>query len=176
MDENGVRRLLDSLRLRPAKCFTACMKITNDDTIDQIIKLNITKKLLEFFEVYQCSSMLHVVIARNIMWAFENHDMGNLARRAWLPSGLIPWLIDSWKSNPRAEESNKDQSRAGYMGHLIRIGTALKGYIDEVESDSYINKRSMSDLPSQDELTRLIYLLKKYLLLHIILNLYLVFH
>lgn len=136
---------LGSLRLKLAEFFVACMKGASQQTVNQIIKLGVPKKLLALFSKYQWNSMLHGVVTRSIVFALEGEDAGLASRTAWFGAGLIPWLIESWSRNTRAEGTSGG-SRAGYMGHLIRIGTALKGYIDETGDSLWADKPQESEI------------------------------
>lgn len=143
-DEAGYSKPLGSLRLQLAEFFVACMKKSAQSTVDQITSLGIPKKLLELFGKYQWSSMLHGVVTKSIVCSLNGDETSSPARVAWFQAGLIPWLIETWSRNATGEES-AIRSRAGYMGHLIRIGTALKGYIEESEENSY------ADMPDKNE-------------------------
>lgn len=145
-DSGGRLRPLGSLRLKLSEFFVACMKKASQGTVDQIIDLGVPKKLLELFSKYQWSSMLHGVVTKSVVSALEGEDVGRPARSAWFGAGLIPWLINSWNKNTQEESGGPVRTRAGYMGHLIRIGTSLKSYIDESKDDPKAN------LPPKDEL------------------------
>lgn len=147
LEETGRLRPLGSLRLKLAEFFAACMKKATQETVEQIIDLGVPKKLLELFSKYQWSSMLHHVVTKSIVAALEGEEIGRPARSAWFGAGLIPWLIESWSRNSKDEES-AIRTRAGYMGHLIRIGTALKAYIEENQEEDD------SDMPAQEELDK----------------------
>eukprot|EP00177_Eucheuma_denticulatum_P008734 GFKZ01015870.1.p1 GENE.GFKZ01015870.1~~GFKZ01015870.1.p1 ORF type:complete len:967 (-),score=186.65 GFKZ01015870.1:926-3826(-) len=147
IDAGGVRlRPLGSLRLKLAEFFVACMKKASQETVEHIIDLGVPKKLLELFSKYQWSSMLHGVVTKSIVSALDGEEVGRPARSAWFDAGLIPWLIDSWQRNSVEEDDGPVRTRAGYMGHLIRIGTALKAYIEE----SQINPKA--DMPVSSQL------------------------
>lgn len=145
LDGSSALRPLGSLRLKLVEFFVACMKKATQETVEQIIDLGVPKKLLDLFSKYQWSSMLHGVVTRSIVSALEGEEIGRPARSAWFGAGLIPWLIESWSRNPE-EEEDSIRTRAGYMGHLIRIGTALKAYIEETREEEN------ADLPPQAEL------------------------
>lgn len=145
LQETGRLRPLGSLRLKLAEFFAACMKKATQETVEQIIDLGVPKKLLELFSKYQWSSMLHHVVTKSIVSALEGEEIGRPARSAWFGAGLIPWLIQSWSRNSK-DEGSSIRTRAGYMGHLIRIGTALKAYIEENREEE--NR----DTPAQEEL------------------------
>eukprot|EP00178_Gracilaria_changii_P009171 TRINITY_DN26_c0_g4_i1.p2 TRINITY_DN26_c0_g4~~TRINITY_DN26_c0_g4_i1.p2 ORF type:complete len:968 (-),score=221.60 TRINITY_DN26_c0_g4_i1:14141-17044(-) len=126
---------LGSLRLKVAEFFVACMKNSSQETVDQIIGLGVPKKLLKLFNKHQWSSMLHGVVTKSIVDSLDDTELGRSSRKAWFDAGIIPWLIESWSQNTKAEKDGKTRrgSRAGYMGHLIRIGTALRFFIEEPE-------------------------------------------
>ncbi|KAI0561216.1 SIT4 phosphatase-associated protein [Gracilaria domingensis] len=143
---------LGSLRLKVAEFFVACMKNSSQDTVDQIMGLGVPKKLLKLFSKYQWSSMLHGVITKSIVNSLDAIELGRSSRKAWFEAGVIPWLIESWSLNAKAEEEEKNsrrRSRAGYMGHLIRIGTALRFFI-EVQKDE--GHESSAEMPEQSQL------------------------
>lgn len=145
LDGNGTLRPLGSLRLKLAEFFTACMKKATQDTVQQISDLGVPKKLLELFSKYQWSSMLHGVITKSVSAAFSGDEDGRPSRSAWFAAGLIPWLIASWSKN--AKQGNESiRTRAGYMGHLIRIGTSLMAYIEESKEETN------AELPNEDDL------------------------
>lgn len=140
-------RPLGSLRLKLAEFFVACMKNASQETVDQITERDVPKKLLSLFSTYQWSSMLHSVVTKSIVDSFDKVDRGRPSRTAWLQAGLIPWLIESWSQDAKVEEqSDRKRSRAGYMGHLIRIGTALKFYIEEFKHEEH------ADMPERSQL------------------------
>lgn len=143
---SGRLKPLGSLRLKLAEFFVACMKKASQETVDQIMELGVPKKLLDLFGAYQWSSMLHGVITNAIVSALEGEEGGRPARQAWFRAGVIPWLMDSWSRNTKGEETGSLGSRAGYMGHLIRIGTFLKSYIEENQADPN------ADLPDKAEI------------------------
>lgn len=143
--ELGRAKPLGSLRLKLAEFFVACMKKGSQETVDQINDLKVPKKLLELFTNYPWSSMLHGVVTKSIVQSLEDVEVGRPARQAWLKAGLVSWLMDSWARNIEAESRERGSS-AGYMGHLIRIGTALKGYIEENRLDPN------ADLPEESEI------------------------
>lgn len=145
LDGSGRLRPLGSMRLKLAEFFVACMKKATQDTVQQITDLGVPKKLLELFSKYQWSSMLHGVVTKSVVDALHGDETGRPARSAWFEAGLIPWLIESWSKNGK-EESESVRTRAGYMGHLIRIGTALKAYIEESKEDP------TADLPNEEHL------------------------
>lgn len=148
IDAAGARlRPLGSLRLKLAEFFVACMKKASQETVEHIIDLGVPKKLLELFSKYQWSSMLHGVVTKSIVSALDGEEVGRPARSAWFDARLIPWLIDSWQRNSVEEDDGPVRTRAGYMGHLIRIGTALKAYVEE----SQINPKADMPLSSQLE-------------------------
>lgn len=126
------RRPLGSLRLKLAEFFAACMKSGSQEAVDQIMDLGVPRKLLELFGRYQWSSMLHGVITDSIVSSLSFEEACRPARVAWVESGLIRWLIDSWAKN---DDSSPPGSRAGFMGHLIRIGTALKSFLEEGQDE-----------------------------------------
>lgn len=142
----GPLRPLGSLRLKLSEFFVACMKKASQDTVDLIVNLGVPKKLLELFSKYQWSSILHGVVTKSIVSALEGEDVGRPARSAWFGAGLIPWLVSSWHKNMQEEAGGTVRTRAGYMGHLIRIGTSLKIYIEECKNNP------KADLPPKDEL------------------------
>lgn len=138
---------LGSLRLKLAEFFVACMKNATQETVDQITERDVPGKLLSLFSRYQWSSMLHSVVTKSIVDSFHMVDRGRPSRTAWLQAGLIPWLIESWSQNAEAEEAkDRKRSRAGYMGHLIRIGTALQFYIEEFKHEDH------ADMPERSQL------------------------
>lgn len=139
-------RPLGSLRLKLAEFFVACMKKSSRETVEQITDLGVPRKLLDLFAKYQWSSMLHGVVTKSIVSAFEAADVGRPARTAWFGAGVIPWLMEAWSRNAVDEDEGTKRTRAGYMGHLIRIGTALKAYVEESADDA------KADLPAEIEL------------------------
>eukprot|EP00737_Agarophyton_chilense_P001116 gb/GEZJ01001237.1/.p2 GENE.gb/GEZJ01001237.1/~~gb/GEZJ01001237.1/.p2 ORF type:complete len:979 (+),score=236.38 gb/GEZJ01001237.1/:96-2939(+) len=149
---------LGSLRLKVAEFFVACMKNASPETIDQIMSLGVPKKLLALFSKYRWSSMLHGIVMRSIGESMYDDLIGRSARKAWFEAGVIPWLIESWAQNEIDEEEDEQQShrtgsRAGYMGHLIRIGTSLKYHII-VRKDEHDEQREVRHELEQSQIDK----------------------
>lgn len=122
---------LGSLRLKLAEFFVACMKKASQGTVDVIVKLGVPRTLIVLFRRYEWSSMLHGVVTRSIVTAFEEPASPTPARKAWIEAGLISWLTDAWALNDRKAEAEEHPFRAGYMGHLIQIGFAIQRFVEE---------------------------------------------
>ncbi len=142
---------LGSLRLKLAEFFTACMKKASRATVERSIELGVPKKLLELFRRYEWSSMLHGVVTASIISALEAGMSGLPARIAWFQAQLVPWLLSAWSTNEQKEAKEECRFRAGYMGHLIKIGAALRIYICETES---MNKEALLQLVSEENLEK----------------------
>lgn len=132
-------RPLGSLRLKLAEFFVACIKHGNEETVQRIIALGVPRTLLQLFEQYRWSSMLHGVVTHAIINCLCGGDVRKHGRKAWFEAGLIPWLIDVWSKNTEEDDSNPRWGRCGYLGHLIRIGKAIRDFLStRVEStDSF---------------------------------------
>lgn len=133
-DSVGIRPL-GSLRLKLAEFFVACIKQTGQDTVQRITALGVPKTLLHLFSRYRWSSMLHGVVASSVIACLEGGVVRRPGRTAWFDAGLIPWLIEVWFSNNTDGETVPRWGCCGYMGHLIRIGTALRTFLAEHEGD-----------------------------------------
>lgn len=140
---------LGSLRLKLAEFFTACMKKASRATVERSIELGVPKKLLDLFRRYEWSSMLHGVVTASIISALESGMSGLPARIAWFQAQLVPWLLSAWSSNEKNEAEEACRFRAGYMGHLIKIGAALRIYVSETES---MNREALLQLISEENL------------------------
>ncbi len=125
---------LGSLRLKLAEFFTACMKKASRSTVDHIIELEVPKKLLDLFLRYEWSSMLHGVVSSSIVSALEAGVSGGPARVAWFNAKIISWLLGAWTDNEQ-KEADEVCFRAGYMGHLIKIGAALRNFLEDTPKD-----------------------------------------
>lgn len=132
-------RPLGSLRLKLAEFFVACIKHGNEETVQRIIALDVPRTLLQLFEKYRWSSMLHGVVTHAIINCLCGGEVRKYGRMAWFKAGLIPWLIDVWSKNTEDNDSSPRWGRCGYLGHLIRIGKAIRDFLStRVESiDSF---------------------------------------
>lgn len=122
-------RPLGSLRLKLAEFFVACIKHGNEETVQKIIALGVPRTLLQLFEKYRWSSMLHGVVTHAIINCLCGGEVRKHGREAWFKAGLIPWLIDVWSKNTSDDVSNPRWGRCGYLGHLIRIGKAIRDFL-----------------------------------------------
>lgn len=138
---------LGSLRLSLAEFFTACMKNTSRSTVDHIVELQIPQKLLDLFLRYEWSSMLHSVVSTSIVSALEGGASSSPARFAWFNTDLVQWLLMAWSRNEKKETDDKSV-RAGYMGHLIRIGARLRNFLDDTPNEQ------VSELVSNDSIDK----------------------
>lgn len=149
MEEDVNKKLpLGSLRLKLAEFFTACMKKASRTTVEHIMELGVPSKLLELFRCYEWSSMLHGVITCSIISALESGSSGAPARMAWFNASLVSWLLTAWTNNDQKEADENSHFRAGYMGHLIKIGAALRTFINETESTNKEELESLMDAKS----------------------------
>lgn len=132
-------RPLGSLRLKLAEFFVACIKHGNEETVQRIIALDVPRTLLHLFEKYRWSSMLHGVVTHAIINCLCGGEVRKYGRMAWFKAGLIPWLINVWSKNTEDNESSPRWGRCGYLGHLIRIGKAIRDFLStRIESiDSF---------------------------------------
>lgn len=128
-------RPLGSLRLKLAEFFVACIKQTGQDTAHRITALDVPRTLLSLFDKYRWSSMLHGVVTAAIIACLAGGDARRPGRGAWFDAGLIPWLMEVWRRNNVDTDTIPRWGLCGYMGHLIRIGTALKTFLVEHEGD-----------------------------------------
>lgn len=127
-------RPLGSLRLKLAEFFVACMKNSSQSTVDAIVSLGVPQKLLELFLRYEWSSMLHGVVTLSVVSAFSGDRSCLPARKAWVDAKLVSWITSAWEMNERRAEEEELRYRAGYMGHLIRMGAELQHYLSNQES------------------------------------------
>lgn len=123
-------RPLGSLRLKLAEFFVACMKTSSQSTVDAIVSLGVPQKLLELFLRYELSSMLHGVVTQSIVSAFSGDQSSLPARKAWVDAKLVDWITSAWEASERRAEEEELRFRAGYMGHLIRMGAELQHYLN----------------------------------------------
>jgi hypothetical protein len=124
-------RPLGSLRLKLAEFFVACMKKSSPRTVSSIAKLGVPKKLTVLFLRYEWSSMLHGVVTRSIVSAFEGEPSGAPSRKAWIDADIIGWLTHAWNLNQDKVDESDFFYRAGYMGHLIQIGFTVQQFVTE---------------------------------------------
>lgn len=122
-------RPLGSLRLKLAEFFVACIKYGNEETVHRIMALGVPRMLLELFEKYSWSSMLHSVITSAVISCLSGGDLRKSGRHAWLKAGLIEWLIEVWSRSGTNDGTTPRWGRCGYMGHLISIGKAIREFL-----------------------------------------------
>lgn len=142
---------LGSLRLKLAEFFTSCMKKASRTTVEHIIELGVPSKLLELFRRYEWSSMLHGVVTSSIISALEAGMSGLPARIAWCDAQLVAWLLAAWSKNTENEADEDCRFRAGYMGHLIKIGAALRNFVCETERT---NSEALFQLVSKENVEK----------------------